>query len=83
MTSLTKAVRRVTRRTYTVLYTGEARPIVVSLEPGDVISFREARRRQMWSLPIDRMFRQAVREAALAQRRERKVRRSRLRAGVV
>ena len=83
MTSLTKAVRRVTRRTYTVLYPGEARPIVVSLEPGDVISFREARRRQMWSLPIDRMFRQAVREAALAQRRERKVRRSRLRAGVV
>jgi len=76
MTSLTKAVRRVTRRTYTVLYTGEARPIVVSLEPGDVITFREAGRRQTWSLPIDRMFRQAVREAAQAQRRERKERRS-------
>lgn len=74
MTSLTKAVRRVTRHTYTVLYTGQARPIVVSLELGDVITFREAGRRQTWSLPIDRMFRQAVREAAQAQRRERKKR---------
>jgi len=83
MTSLTKAVRRVTRHPYTVLYTGEARLIVVSLEPGDVITFREAGRRQTWSLPIDRMFRQAVREVALAQRRERKARRSRVRAGIL
>ena len=83
MTSLTKAVRRVTRDTYTVLYTGDARSIVVSLEPGDVMTFREAGRRQTWSLPIDRMFRQAVREAALAQRRERKARRSRVRAGIL
>jgi hypothetical protein len=74
VTSLTRAVRRVTRRPYMVLYTGEARSIVVSLEPGDVITFREAGRRQTWSLPIDRMFRQAVREAAQAQRRERKER---------
>jgi hypothetical protein len=74
MTSLTKAVRRKTRFPYTVLYSGEARPIIVSLEPGDVISFREAGRRQTWSLPIDRMFRQAVRETAIAQRRERKAR---------
>ena len=76
MTSLTKAVRGVTRRMYTVLYAGEARQIVVSLEPGDVVTFREAGRRQTWSLPIDRMFRQAMREAAQAQRRERKARRS-------
>jgi hypothetical protein len=66
MTSLTKAVRRKTRSNYSVLYSGEARPIVVSLEPGDVISFREAGRRQAWSVPIDRMFRQTVREAAQA-----------------
>jgi hypothetical protein len=72
MTSLTKAVRRKTRRTYSVLYVNEARPIVVSLEPGDVITFREAGRRQVWSLPIDRMFRQAVRETAQALRREKK-----------
>jgi hypothetical protein len=75
MTSLTKPVRRITRHPYTVLYTSEARSIVVSLEPGDVITFREAGRRQTWSLPIDRMFRQAVREATQAQRRKRKERR--------
>ena len=75
MTSLTKPVRRRTRHLYAVLYAGEARSIVVSLEPGDVVTFREAGRRQTWSLPIDRMFRQAVREAAVAQRRERKARR--------
>ncbi len=75
MTSLTKVVRRKTRFSYTVLYTGEARSIVVSLEPGDVITFREAGRRQTWSLPIDRMFRQAVREAAQAERQKRKAKR--------
>lgn len=80
MTPLAKAVRRVTRRSYPVLYVNEARPIVVSLEPGDVITFRESGRRQTWSLPIDRMFRQAVREAAQAVRRERKTRRSAARA---
>jgi hypothetical protein len=42
MTSLTKPVRRKTRRSYAVLYVNDARPIVVSLEPGDVITFREA-----------------------------------------
>ena len=66
MTSLTKAVRRKTRRTYSVLYVSEARPIVVSLEPGDVITFRESGRRQVWSVSIDRAFRLAVREAAQA-----------------
>ena len=71
MTPLVKAVRRVTRRTYTVLYVHEARSIVVSLEPGDVITFRESRRRQKWTLPIDRMFRQAVRESVAQHRRNR------------
>jgi hypothetical protein len=66
MTSLTKTVRRKTRRAYAVLYLHDARPIVASLEPGDVITFREAGRRQVWSLPIDRMFRQAVRETTQA-----------------
>jgi len=75
MTSLTRAVRRKTRFPYAVLYAGKTRPIIVSLEPGDVITFREAGRRHVWSVPIDRIFRQAVREAAVAQRRERKSRR--------
>lgn len=61
MTELTKPVRRKTRRAYVVLYAGAPRPIVVSLEPGDIVSFREAGRRQVWTLPVDQMFRQAVR----------------------
>jgi ParB/RepB/Spo0J family partition protein len=66
-----RPVRRRTRRSYSVLYSSEPRAIVVSLEPGDVITFREAGRRQTWSVAIDRIFHQAVREAAFAQRRER------------
>jgi hypothetical protein len=72
MTRLEKPVRRKTRWTYSVLYTGDSRPIVVSLEPGDVISFRELGRRASWSLPIDRLFRQAVRESAPILRREKR-----------
>jgi Leu/Phe-tRNA-protein transferase len=71
MISLNRPVRRRTRRSYSVLYSSEPRTIVVSLEPGDVITFREAGRRQTWSVAIDRIFHQAVREAAFAQRRER------------
>jgi len=74
MTTLERTVRRKTRWTYAVLYSGESRAIVVSLEPGDVISFRELGRRASWSLPIDRMFRQAVRESAQAVRREKRAR---------
>jgi hypothetical protein len=74
MTTLERPVRRKTRWTYAVLYTGESRAIVVSLEPGDVISFRELGRRASWSLPIDRLFRQAVRESAQAGRREKRTR---------
>ena len=77
MTSLTKAVRRKTRRTYSVLYVSEARPIVVSLEPGDVITFRESGRRHIWSVSIDRAFRLAVREAAQALPRKKQTRRLR------
>ena len=77
MTSLTKAVRRKTRRTYSVLYVSEARPIVVSLEPGDVITFRESGRRQVWSVSIDRAFRLAVREAAQTLPRKKQTRRLR------
>lgn len=49
-----------TRRSYAVLYVNDARPIVVSLEPGDEITFREAGRRHLWSESVDRVFRQAV-----------------------
>ena len=72
MTFLTKAVRRKTRSPYSVLYAGDLRPIIVSLEPGDIITFRESGRRQVWSVAIDRTFRQAVREAAQAARRKKR-----------
>lgn len=71
MTTLTRIVRRKTRYSYSVLYVGAARPIVVSLEPGDVIAFREAGRRHRWTLAIDRAFRQAVRESIAVERRNR------------
>jgi hypothetical protein len=48
------------------LYVGDRRPIIVSLLPGDVIAFREFRRRQVFSLPIDYVFKCAVASAACA-----------------
>ena len=70
MTSLNRPVRRRTRRSYAVLYASQPRAIVVSLEPGDIITFRETGRRQTWSVAIDRIFHRAVREAAPDLRRE-------------
>jgi hypothetical protein len=53
-----------------VLYVGErkARQIVVELQPGDVLEFRESGRRDRWQLAIDSAFRYAVRMKALADR---------------
>jgi hypothetical protein len=64
MTTLTRPLRRATARTYAVLYVGDRRPIIVSLLPGDVIAFREYRRRQVFSLPIHYAFKCAVTSAA-------------------
>jgi hypothetical protein len=66
MTTLTRPLRRATARHYSVLYAGDRRPIIVSLLPGDVIEFREYRRRQVFSLPIDYAFKCAVTSAARA-----------------
>jgi hypothetical protein len=62
MTSLKRPLRRKTAGNYAVLYVGDRRPIVVSLLPGDVIEFRELRRRQVFSVPIDYAFKCAVNE---------------------
>lgn len=67
-------VRRRTRGSYCVLYT-KPRQIVVSLDRGDLITFRESGRRQAWSLNADTAFKYAVRLAAFAaaaQKRSRK-----------
>jgi hypothetical protein len=66
MTSLKRPLRRKTTGHYAVLYVGDRRPIVVSLLPGDVIEFRELRRRQVFSLSIDYAFKCAVTNAVRA-----------------
>ena len=46
------------------------RKIIVGLEPGDVITFREERTRKTYSIPIGWAFTQAVKRAAEAVQRE-------------
>jgi hypothetical protein len=67
-------VKRRTRGAYSVLYR-KPRRIVVSLDQGDLIVFRESGRRQTWCLNADTAFKYAVRLAAFAaaaQKRSRK-----------
>lgn len=64
-------VRRVTRGSYSVLYR-KARRIVVSLEQGDLITFKEHKRRQKWALNTDTAFKYAVRIAAFAAAAEKR-----------
>ena len=69
MTELLKPVTRRTRTAYSVLYKTprHARQIVVTLQPGDLIEFRERGRRCRWRLPIESAFRYAVRRQAFAE----------------
>ena len=69
MTTIRKPYHRVTNGAYRVLLPSCPRQIVVSLEPGDIIIFREKGRRKRYSYPIDSAFTQAVRNAAAAKRR--------------
>lgn len=64
-------VRRVTRGSYSVLYR-KTRRIVVSLEQGDLITFREHGRRQKWMLNADTGFKYAVRITAFAAAAEKR-----------
>lgn len=74
-TDLNRKVTRRTRDPYPVLFHKPER-IVVSFEVGDLITFRAARRRQVWTLPIVSAWRYAIRLQALAdaeqQRQDRK-----------
>lgn len=65
MTRIHKPTSRATVRSYAVLYQ-KARPIVVTLLPGDVIEFRELKRRCRWLLAVDTAFKYAVRLQAFA-----------------
>lgn len=78
MTELTKPVHRKSGRSYAVLY-AKARPIVVTMLPGDVLEFREHGRRARFHLAFDTAFKYAVRLYAFAlvaeKQRARKARR--------
>lgn len=63
MTNLTRHVSRRTRFAYSVLFPKPAK-IIVMLAPGDILIFREERRRRRWALPIDTAFLYAVRRQA-------------------
>lgn len=78
MTDLERPISRRTRLTYPVLYR-KARRIVVTLSPGDLIEFREDRRRINWALPIDTAFKYAVRLKAFQVAAERRLARKRQR----
>jgi hypothetical protein len=69
MTTTNRPVTRVTPDSYRVLYQSP-RPIVVTIERG-TLAFREKGRRQVYRLPIDNVFRSAVRTSA-AQVKKRK-----------
>lgn len=68
-TQLNKPVSRVTREAYRVLYAGanRAKPVVVTILPGDVLEFREKGGRHRWLLAIDTAFKYAVRLHALKE----------------
>jgi hypothetical protein len=63
MTDTQKPVQRVTTRTYATLYR-KARPIVVRIDQGDIIRFREKGRRQWFDLSIDQAFGIAIKGQA-------------------
>ena len=72
MTPLRKPISRRTAEAYSVLYV-KARPIVVTLLPGDVLEFREHGRRGRWLLAIDTAFKYAVRLKAFHDAAEKRL----------
>lgn len=80
MTPLRKSVKRRTVNQYRVLY-NQPREIVVTLRPGDIIEFREAGRRQSYSLAINTAFSYALKLHADALLRAKKEARKLRKAG--
>jgi hypothetical protein len=68
MTDLRKTVRRVTVEEVASV----RRRVVVALEPGDVIAFREARRRRWYRAPIGKVFITVAQWNIAAERAERR-----------
>lgn len=74
MTKLEKPVHRLTRGSYSTLY-ARTRQIVVSLLPGDLIQFREVGARTKFTVPVDGIFRHAIRLKVASDQSEKKKRR--------
>ena len=70
MIEIHKPVKRLTRHQYGVLRRSKLRKIVVSLEPDDLIVFKEHRSRKKFSITIDSAFHYVVRAAVEAERRK-------------
>ena len=71
---MTKLKRPVSRET---MHTAEqGRPIIVTLEPGDMISFRQKGRRKSWRTTIGHCFWRAVRAEGVEQQRTNKLARA-------
>ena len=68
MIELRKAVRRLTAEDCATV----RRRLVVALEPGDVLAFREKGRRTWYRAPLARVFVQVARWNADAKRADRK-----------
>lgn len=66
-----KTIHRKTRGAYSTLYS-RPRQIVVSICPGDLLTFREAGTRTRFTLPIDACMKQAIRVKANADLIEKK-----------
>ena len=67
MTTTNSPVTRVTASPYMVLFPTsrkKARPIVVRIDRGDILRFREKGRRQLYDMPIDQAFSIAVKATA-------------------
>jgi hypothetical protein len=75
MTTLERRVYRLTRGAYSTL-TAQRRQIVVGLEPGDLVSFREKGRRRRFFLTLSGLFSLAVRKTVEAERRAAKAARA-------
>jgi hypothetical protein len=82
VTTITKPVTRRTRESYSVLFT-KARPVVVTISPGDVLEFREHGRRGRWLLAVDTAFKYAVRLQAMRDAAEKAKAKKLKRGGVL
>jgi len=68
MTDLRKRIKRRTVNSYNY----QGRRLVVILEPGDVIAFREERCRKVFRAPLSRVFTQVVAWNLEAERAEKR-----------